>query len=135
MQFFNNPSLTTTVFVVLMAIWLPIAYYMRHELKKVKEKTTELVLEAAKKLPKNHPKPTVADFYASIYPSWEEMVRTNIRWFPHSSDIFPVRARPEIVRERIRFNPETVDLFLASNGIRLSDSKVELENEPQPSKR
>ncbi|MGD0707016.1 MAG: hypothetical protein ABSA51_01035 [Anaerolineaceae bacterium] len=121
----QTTDISTTLFVVLAAIWLIVLAAGRYQLKKVKERTVELVLSEAKVELKKDPSLTIEGFYKFIYPKWCQMLKSTALFIPHKTELWPMPASPNYVKNRIRFLPEVVGLFLANNKIVLVGVEIE----------
>ena len=110
------PEISPTVSVVVFSIWLILFLWGRSQLNKIKDATAQLVLEnieAAKKKNKNL---TIDQYYRMLYPKFETFIKTNAKFVPHKTELFPMPAKPEYVKTRIHFTPEWVGAFLKLNG-------------------
>lgn len=115
-----NISFDQNLFVIILGIWLVLFVTGRYQMNQIKRKTMGLVLDHAKIHLKKYPAPDLMSFYKEIYPTWEEMVRRTAIFVPHKSELFPVAARPEKMRDQIHFSAEWVGAFLEKNGYEIS---------------
>jgi hypothetical protein len=122
---FQGINISTIIFTGLAAIWLTFLAAGRLQLKKVKERTVELVLSEAKVELKKNPYLTIDSFYRVIYPKWCQMLKSTALFIPHQSELWPMPANPNYVTSRIKFLPNVVGRFLANNKILLEGVEIE----------
>lgn len=127
-QIKEGTTISTALFAVLAAIWLIVLAAGRYQLRKVKERTVELVLSEIKVELKKNPSLTIEHFYELIYPKWCQMLKSTALFIPHKTELWPMPARPNYVKNRISFLPDVVGLFLANNKILLEGVEIEAEN-------
>jgi hypothetical protein len=113
---------------IISAIWLLIFILGRWQFNRIKQFTTDLILDKARQARKLYQKPSIEDFYAQIQPEWQAMLRKNAWFILHASELFPVPAHPLIVQKRLKFTPAWMGAYLRLNGIYLS-AETELESE------
>lgn len=113
---------------ILSAIWLLFFVLGRWQLNRVKQCTTDLILNEASQVQRLHQPPNVEDFYTQIQPNWEVMLKKNAWFILHKTELFPVPAWPLIVQKRLNFTPAWMGAYLRLNGIKLP-AEPELETE------
>jgi hypothetical protein len=113
---------------ILSAIWLVMFILGRWQFNRVKQYTTDMILEEARRKKSLNQYLTVEDLYQQLQPGWEEMIKKNAWFILHSTELFPVPAWPSIVKNRLKFTPAWMGAFLRLNGVKLP-ARVELENE------
>lgn len=128
---FESTTISTALFAGLAAIWLIFLASGRIQLKKVKERTVALVLSEVKIALRKNPSLTIEAFYKLIYPQWCQMLKDTAKFIPHKSELWPMPASPDYVKDRIKFSPEVVGRFLANNEIVLEGVVLEQENTEQ----
>lgn len=113
-----HPDLVTAIF----ALWLGLFAAGRYQLRRIEQKTTELVLEMARDLMAQKPNITAQGLYKRIYPRWAESLR-HWAWFvPHRLELWPVPVCPDTVRQKIPFSPQWIAETLQRYGISVSES-------------
>jgi hypothetical protein len=117
----------TFTFAILAAIWLLILATGRYQLKKVKENTVELILTEAKRQIKGNKSISMQTFYKKIYPSWCQMLKSTAWFIPHKTELWPMPASPDYVKDRIKFLPDVVGQFLSDNGYKVAGLVTEQE--------
>ena len=113
---------------IISAIWLLIFILGRWQFNRIKQFTTDLILDKARQARKLHQKPSIEDFYTQIQPEWHMMLKKNAWFILHASELFPVPAHPLIVQKRLKFTPAWMGAYLRLNGIYLT-AEAELESE------
>ncbi|MGA2083417.1 MAG: hypothetical protein ABSH53_22830 [Holophaga sp.] len=110
------------------AAWLVFYIFGRRQFSRVRQGTTELVLEQGRLAGQARPRPTVEGFFAQIQPAWRAMLRQRAWFIPHRTELFPVPAQPEVVARRLNFTPGWVGAYLRLNGVDLpAGSELEAE--------
>ncbi len=115
MNIFSNGNF----FAIVLGLWLIFFLLGQYQMKQIKKKTVAIVLDHAKIYLNKYPAPNLLSFYNEIYPTWVEMVRSTAIFVPHKSELFPVPARPERLRESIHFSAEWVGAYLEKNGYKI----------------
>lgn len=115
----QNPLAVAAILAAWLAVYL--AGYV--QLRRIRARTTEMVLEASRTILATRPNMSPAGLYKRIYPQWERQLSTWGYWFvPHRFDLWPVPARPRFVREKLNFSPEWITNVLNQNQIRLEEN-------------
>jgi hypothetical protein len=104
--------------------------FTRAQTERIKKRTLELLLEQAEIEDRQASHPTVEHFYEKFQPIWEEMVGKSAKVILHRSELFPILARPDVVRRRFNFTPAWVGAYLRIHGYHWVASS-ELEREIQ----
>jgi len=119
----NNPSLVTGI----LAVWLGLFVAGRLQLRRIEQKSAELVVEMGKELIASKPHITARGLYKRIYPRWCEAVRGWAWFVPHRLDLWPMPVRPETVQQKFPFSPQWIAEVLRQHGIHLEEhgSKTE----------
>lgn len=115
---------------ILSAIWLAFFIAGRWQFNRVKQGTTDLILDEARQARRLHQRPTVENFHEQIQPAWEAMLKKKAWFILHKTELFPVPAWPKIVQKRLNFTPAWLGAYLRVNGFDLP-AEVELEAEIQ----
>jgi hypothetical protein len=116
---------------ILSAVWLLFFVFGRWQFNRVKQSTTDMILNKARRVRRLHQNPSVEDFYTQIQPDWEAMLKKNAWFILHYTELFPVPAWPSIVKKRLKFTPAWTGAYLAVNGIKLpanADLEIEIEH-------
>lgn len=111
MNFQINP-----VIGILSAAWLLMFLYARSQTEKIKKTTINMILEQAGLEDKKEPQPTLDEFYSNFQILWEEMLQKSAVVILHKSELFPLPAKPEIVRKRLNLTPAWMGAYLRLNG-------------------
>jgi hypothetical protein len=109
------PTLSPYLTGILLAIWLGFFLYGKRQFQLAKKITLELPLNELKKARRAIPNLTVEKYYAYLYPIWETEIRDKIRMILHKSELFTIKATPEVVRDRLNFSPEWLGAYLKVN--------------------
>lgn len=115
---------------IVLGTWLLLFLWARSATEKVKNQTTDLILKQARRAMKRSAPPTMEQFYADFQPMWEEMLQKSAKVILHKSELFPVRARPEAVRQQLNLTPAWMGAYLRINGYHLAAAEG-LESEIQ----
>jgi hypothetical protein len=113
----ENPQIVTGV----LAVWLGIFVAGRLQLRRIEQKSTELVVGLGRDLIAEKPHITARGLYKRIYPRWCEAVRGWAWFVPHRLDLWPVPVRPETVQQKLPFSPQWVAEVLRQHGIQLEE--------------
>lgn len=122
MPFFD---IKPTVSFITFSIWLILFVLGRAQFNKIKKLTQSVVVEKANVQIKEDKEITLKEFYKQIYPSWCDLVKKSIWFIPHKTELWPMPAKPDYVRDRIGFNQEWTARILLDNGIELKGREVQ----------
>jgi hypothetical protein len=117
--FQTHPTITLTVFV----IWTAVFFSGKYQLRRIESRTHDLVLEGARKALENNPQLSSKQMYELLYPQWTEMLGKTAWFVPHRLELWPIRATPDRVSERIDFTQEWLASHLWANGVKLKGAK------------
>lgn len=121
----SNPEVTTAVFALLL-----IVYVMgRLQLRRIEQRTAQLVLDMSQEWLARKPNITVSGLYKRIYPRWSESVRHWGLFIPHRLEIWPVLVRPETVQQKLSFSPQWVATLLAKHGVLMKTKEDDAQDE------
>jgi hypothetical protein len=115
--------------------WLAVIGSSMLQLKWIKDRTGEMAIHAARAALEKEPQLSIKKLYERFYPVWTEMVRKTAFFIPHRWEIWPVRATPERVAERMAFSPEWLGEFLWENGIQVRGAAPKKEREEEKNKK
>lgn len=104
------------IFGVALGVWLLFFLLGRRQFEKVKEYTTKLLVEEYQRAAKSGVVPNLDKLYRMIEAKWESWLEENIRFILNKSELWPVRATTEYVRQRMNMSPEWVGAYLRLNG-------------------
>ena len=121
MQIF--PTLSPYIYGGLLGVWLLFYLLGKRQFDQARQLTLDLALGEVKAARKANPELSVDQYYTNLMPKWEALIREKIRFIPHTSEFWPMPARPEYVRSRLNFTPEWLGAYLKLNGIILRASE------------
>jgi len=122
MPFFDiKPAVSFITF----SIWLILFVLGRAQFNKIKKLTQSVIVEKANVQIKEDKEIILKEFYKQIYPSWCDLVKKSIWFIPHKTELWPMPAKPDYVRDRIGFNQEWTARILLDNGIELKGREVQ----------
>ncbi len=101
---------------ILSAAWLLMFLYARSQTQRIMKNTLDMILEMAEIEDKKVPRPTLEQFYANFQVNWEEMLHKSAVVILHKTELFPLPAKPEIVRKRLNLTPAWMGAYLKING-------------------
>ncbi|MBC7251147.1 MAG: hypothetical protein H5T62_12780 [Anaerolineae bacterium] len=113
----SNPAVVTGV----LAVWLCVFVAGRLQLRRIKRKSVELVVEMGQELIAGKPHITARGLYKRIYPRWCAALQEWAWFVPHRLDLWPVPVKPETVQQKFPFSPEWIAEVLRRHGIRLEE--------------
>jgi len=116
----NNQFIVALIMVVVIAIYAA----GRMQLKTIRTKTEELVLELSAGYIKNKPHITSSGLYKKIYPAWAEKVSGWVKFIPHKHDLWPVLPKPENVAPKMGFDAKWIADALRANNVALDEFQV-----------
>ena len=122
MPFFD---IKPTVSFITFSIWLILFVLGRAQFNKIKKLTQSVLVEKANVQIRENKEITLKEFYNQIYPSWCDLVKESIWFIPHKTELWPMPAKPDYVRDRIGFNQEWTARILLDNGIELKGREVQ----------
>lgn len=99
--------------------WLLVLGAGKLQLKRIKDRTENLMLASARSALETDPRLSIDKLYERLYPAWVEMVRKTAFFIPHRWEIWPMPATPKHVAGRLDFTPEWLGQHLLANGIRV----------------
>lgn len=106
------PTLSPFLTGILLAIWLGFFLYGKRQFQLAKTITLELPLKELKKARSSIPDLTVEKYYDYLYLIWESEIEERIRLILNKSEFFPIKATPELLRDRLNFSPEWLGAYL-----------------------
>jgi len=113
----ENQVLVSSVFLV----WLIIYGAGRYQLKRIEQRTIQLVVELGRKYAAENPRITSKTIYRRAYSRWAESL-TRWAWFvPHRLDLWPVPVNADTVSQKFSFSPEWVAEVLRRHGVALRE--------------
>ena len=115
--------------------WLALIGSSMLQLKWIKDRTAEMAIHSARAVLEKEPQLPITKLYERFYPIWSEMVRKTAFFIPHRWEIWPVRATPERVAERMEFSPEWLGAFLWENGIQVRGAAPKKDKEKEEEKK
>lgn len=104
------------IFVIFLGIWLALLIAGKYQYARIKRSTLSMALSQLEEARKTHLALSIEDYYAFLLPRWEQMVRQNALFIPHSTEMWPVRATPEFAKKRLKFTPEWLGAYLTLEG-------------------
>jgi hypothetical protein len=107
---------------ILSAAWLLMFLYARSQTERIKKNTVDMILERARIESKREPCSTMEQFYADFQQDWEKMLHESAVVILHKSELFPLPAKPEVVRRRLNLTPAWMGAYLRLHGFRLKAS-------------
>ena len=105
----------------ILAVWMGIFVAGRLQLRRIKHRSVELVLDMGQELIARKPHITARGLYKRIYPRWCELVRKWAWFIPHRLDLWPVPVNPETVQQKLAFSPQWIASVLHQHSIRLEE--------------
>lgn len=104
-------------------IWLLFFATSQWQLNRIKDRTNKLALEEAQKQLEANPNITIQEFYATLKPDWQHMIKRSALFIPHRWELWPLPATPGIVQQRIDFSEEWLGEFLWLEEIKMRGAK------------
>jgi len=121
------PELPTNIIGTVLGIWLIFFLLAREQYKHIIDKTQRIVLDNIEAALKENKDLSVDQFYAQINPLWEQMVPHTAKFILHKTELYPVPAKLETVRSRMKFSPEWLGAFLSLHGYKLQATPSQQE--------
>jgi hypothetical protein len=112
-----------TVPLAILVTWMIFFFTGKYQLRRVESRTNDLVLESARQALEKNPQLSSKQMYELLYPQWRHMLQETAWFIPHRTEMWPVRASPELVSERINFTQEWLASHLWANGVKLKGAK------------
>jgi hypothetical protein len=114
----NQPS----VVAALLLVWFGIFVAGRLQLRRIEQKSAQLVVTTARELLAAQPQLTLQGLYEQIYEPWRAMVSTWALFIPHRLDLWPVPVTAETVQQKRVFSPQWLAEVLHRHGLILEES-------------
>jgi hypothetical protein len=112
-----HPMLVT----VTLTVWLGVFVAGRLQVRRIEQKSADLVVEMGRELIARKPHITARGLYKRIYPRWCAALRGWAWFVPHRLDLWPVLVKPETVQQKFLFSPQWIAEVLRRHGIALKD--------------
>ncbi len=109
-------NIPTNVICAILSIWFILFLLGREQTKRIKAKTKNIALENIEKSLEKNKDLTIDEYYEQINKQWEQMIHSTAKFILHRNELFPLPAKPEIVRKQINFSPEWLGAYLTLNG-------------------
>ncbi len=121
----SHPTVTNGI----LALFLIVYAMGRLQLRRIEQRTIQLVLEMSKEWLARKPNITASGLYKRIYPRWSEAVRHWGLFIPHRLELWPVPVRPETVQSKLPLSPQWIAEVLAKHGIQLQTREDNIQDE------
>ena len=121
----ENPLIASIILFVYLAIYMA-GYF---QLKNIEDKTTLMVIEISKQEIKRKPNITSSGLYKRIYPTWEKELKSWGFFVPHRLELWPVLVNPDVIKQKLSFNPQWISDVLKKNNIVLAENEVQTQSE------
>ena len=119
----NEPQfpfvLPSTVTGLILAVWWLFFITGRAQLRRIERRTEALVLEQVEIAQRSNAGLTLEEFYTSLIPEWQKMVRASAWFVTHKTELFPIPARPELVLKRLDMDDVYIGRILVAHDIEL----------------
>lgn len=115
------------VFGVVLGAWLVLFLLGRRQFEKVKAYTMDLLVEEYQRAAKAGVIPGLDKLYRMIEVKWEIWLQENIRFILNKAELWPVKATPELVRQRMNMSPEWVGAYLQLKGYQVEATPAQRE--------
>jgi hypothetical protein len=113
MQF---PQIPPLVSLIIFTLWILQFLLGRSQLNKITNRLTKIALDQIVETKKEKENLSVDQYYAHLYPQFVKIVKSNSKFIPHKTELFPMPATPDYVKKRINFTPEWLGAFMLING-------------------
>ncbi len=107
------------VFGAVLGIWLVFFMLGKRQFEKTKAYTTDLLVEEYKKAARGGHIPNLDRLYRAVEITWEAWLAQNVRFILNKVELWPVKATPEVVRQRLNMSPEWAGAYLELNGYKV----------------
>jgi len=107
------------LYVFSLFIWLLFFLAGKFQYSRLRNATMNLALEQADTLLRRDRDLTVEHCYEVLLPEWERMLKRTTWFIPHKTEMWPMPARPDYVRNRMNLSPVWLGAFLELNGFKL----------------
>jgi hypothetical protein len=114
----NQPS----VVAALLLVWFGIFVAGRLQLRRIEQKSADLVVTMARDLLVIQPHLTVQDLYEQVYEPWRARVSQWALFIPHRLDLWPVPVTAETVQQKLAFSLDWLAEVLRRHGLVLEES-------------
>jgi hypothetical protein len=111
-----------SVVAALLLVWFGIFVAGRLQLRRIEQKSAELVITMARELLAAQPQLTVQGLYEQVYESWRAAVSHWALFIPHRLDLWPVPVTAETVQQKLPFSPDWLVEVLRRHGLVLEES-------------
>jgi len=110
---------------LLVGIWLVVHLAGKYQYKRVRNFTLDLVDSETCHIKGG--RVSVEEFYAYLLPKWEEFVSDKVLFILHKTELWPIPAQVDTVRQRLNFTPAWLGAYLKLNEVKISIEKPQLE--------
>jgi hypothetical protein len=112
----NIRTLISVTFILLV-IWYIVFVAGTIQYRVLRRKTIALVLKYAQNASNGGRDKSPERLYQALYPEWCEMVKKSAWFIPNRSELAPILANVENVKERFKFSPQWVRACLTDHKI------------------
>jgi hypothetical protein len=109
-------TLISVVFILLV-IWYVVFVAGTIQYRILKRKTIAIIMKYAQNASDGGLNKSYERLYQALYPEWCEMVKKSAWFIPNRSELAPILANVENVRERFKFSPAWVRACLLDHKI------------------
>ena len=114
---------TITVLFFLLVLWYIFFVAGTIQYRRLKKKTIAIVMKYAKRAIDGEFEKSYEKVYEALYPEWCEMVRKSALFIPDKSELKPIVAKPENVKELFKFSPQWVKACLIDHEINFDSNQ------------
>lgn len=104
------------VFGILSGVWLAFFLLGQFQFNRIKARTTQMIMEKAIQFQQQEAKPTVETYFAWLQPHWESMLKNSAWFILHKTELWPMPASPDYVRNRMNFTLAWLGAYLRLHG-------------------
>jgi hypothetical protein len=113
----EHQILVSSVFLV----WLIVYGAGRYQLRRIRQRTIQLVVELGRKYVADNPRITSKTIYRRAYARWAESLPRWAWFVPHRLDLWPVPVNADTVSHKFSFSPEWVAEVLRRHDVPLRE--------------
>ncbi|MBE7556006.1 MAG: hypothetical protein HS126_33545 [Anaerolineales bacterium] len=107
----------------LLLVWFAIFVAGRLQLRRIEQKSAELVVTMARELLVTQPDLTPEGLYEQVYEPWRARVSQWALFIPHRLDLWPVPVTAKTVQQKLAFSPDWLVEVLRRHGLLLEKSE------------
>jgi hypothetical protein len=117
------PYIPPVISVIIFSIWIVLFLLGRAQLNRIKDLLAKTALNEIDTALVGNKDLSINQYYELLYPKFEIIVKTNSRFIPHKTELFPMPSTPKYVKTRINFTPEWLGAYMQINGYLLKANR------------